>query len=141
MIRKEDKKKIYIIENKLENISLDIFLNLSEGDILFIDSTHVSKINSNINRIFFEILPILKSGVNIHFHDIFYPFEYPKEWIYEGRAWNEAYLLRAFLLFNDTFEIQYFNDFLGKYHEDLIKKEMPLCLKNKGGSIWIKKVR
>jgi hypothetical protein len=51
------------------------------NDILFVDSTHVSRINSDVNRILFEILPSLKSGVYVHFHDIFYPFEYPKEWV------------------------------------------------------------
>lgn len=141
LTKKEDRKTIEIVEDKLQNIPVNRFSDLSAGDILFIDSSHVSKINSDINRIFFEILPILKSGVNIHFHDIFYPFEYPKEWIYEGRAWNEAYLLRAFLQYNKDFRIQFFNDFIGKFHENLIRKEMPLCLINKGGSIWIKKIK
>jgi hypothetical protein len=54
----------------------------------------------------------------VHFHDIFYPFEYPKEWIYEARAWTEAYLLRAFLTFNRAYEIVLFNTFLERFHRD-----------------------
>jgi hypothetical protein len=50
--------------------------------------------------------------VYVHIHDIFYPFEYSEKWITEGRAWNEAYALLAFLTFNDVFEIVLFNTYL-----------------------------
>jgi hypothetical protein len=82
----------------------------------------------------------LQSGVYIHFHDIFYPFEYPLDWVYEGRAWNEAYLLRAFLQYNRQFEIQIFNTFIDWFHKEKYFREMPLVMKNTGGSIWLKKV-
>jgi hypothetical protein len=84
---------------------MEIFCGLEENDILFIDSTHVTKINSDVNKIIFEILPKLQKGVLIHFHDIFWPFEYPQTWIREGMFWNEAYILRAFLEYNNSFEI------------------------------------
>lgn len=131
--------KPHTIEKKLEEVPLDIYSNLSAGDILFIDSTHVSKIGSDVNHIFFNLLPRLKSGVYIHFHDIYFPFEYPKEWVYQGRAWNEAYLLRAFLQYNQEFEMVLFNSFLGRFHRDLLELHMPLCTKNPGSSVWIRK--
>src|SRR5690606_17050723 len=109
------------------------------NDILFIDSTHVSKINSDVNYIFFEILPRLASGVYIHFHDIFFPFEYPKAWVYEGRAWNEAYILRAFLQYNNAFSVVLMNTFMDQFHKSFFREHMPLCLINPGGSIWIRK--
>jgi hypothetical protein len=140
LIKDEDKERVDILSKKLQDIDLNEFASLSEGDILFIDSTHVSKVNSDVNYIFFQILPHLRKGVYIHFHDIMYPFEYPKEWIYEGRAWTEAYLLRAFLQYNDSFKIIFFNTFLEHFYENRFIKEMPLCMKNKGGSIWIKKI-
>lgn len=139
LIKDEDKNRHEIIQKNLQDIDINKFTELYTNDILFIDSTHVSKIGSDVNRIFFDILPRLKSGVYIHFHDIFYPFEYPKEWIYEGRAWNEAYLLRAFLQYNNKFEIQFFNTLLEHFYRDIFFSDMPLCLKNPGGSIWIKK--
>ena len=143
LIKDSDKDRIEIIQKNLQDIDISKFSELSAGDILFIDSTHVSKVNSDVNHIFFEILPILKSGVYIHFHDIIYPFEYPKEWIYEGRAWNEAYLLRVFLQYNSAFKIQLFNTFLELVHDDKDKlvKQMPLIMKNPGGSIWLKKIK
>lgn len=139
LIKDEDKEKIKIIPKRLQDMDLEEFSSLKHGDILFIDSTHVSKINSDVNQIFFKILPILDEGVYIHFHDIFYPFEYPKEWIYEGKAWNESYLLHAFLQYNESFRIVLFNTFLEHFFKDIFMKEMPLCMKNPGGSIWIRK--
>ena len=76
----------------------------------------------------------------MHFHDIYYPFEYPKEWIYQGRAWNEAYLLRAFLQYNRDFEIVYFNSMIGARHRMVLEEKLPLCAGNPGSSIWIQKV-
>lgn len=133
------KTPLKIIDINLQDVSIEVFKNLEKNDILFIDSTHVSKTGSDVNYIFFEILPVLKSGVVVHFHDIFYPFEYPKSWVYEGRSWNEDYMLRAFLQYNDQFEILFFNDFMFKKHRDLLEEHTPLYLKNGGGSIWLRK--
>lgn len=140
LIKKGDKNRIKIIQKKLQDVDINIFSDLSAGDILFIDSTHVSKVGSDVNCIFFKILPYINSGVYVHFHDIYYPLEYPKEWIYEGRAWNEAYLLRAFLQYNDSFKIQFFNSFLAHLYRDKLIQDMPLFMKNPGSSIWIKKL-
>ena len=68
-----------------------------------------------------------------------YPFEYLKKWVLEGRAWNEAYLLRAFLSYNTVFEIVLMNSFLYEFHRDRIAQRMPLCLKKRGGSLWLRK--
>jgi predicted O-methyltransferase YrrM len=136
-----------ILETTLQNIPLDTFKKLQRNDILFIDSTHVSKFKSDVNYIIHEILPILADGVYIHFHDIFYPFEYPNEWLLEGIAWNEAYILRAFLEYNTKFKIKLFNTFLQTFHKNDLVKKFPLLfmpnksgsMKNAGGSIWLEK--
>ncbi len=137
LIKDEDRSKITVIPTRLQDVDLCQFETLQANDILFIDSTHVSKINSDVNRVFFDILPRLSSGVYVHFHDIFFPFEYPKDWVFEGRAWNEAYLLRAFLQYNSAFRIVLMNTFMEHFHEPFFQQYMPLCLKNPGGSIWI----
>lgn len=86
-------------------------------------------------------MPRLKSGVYIHFHDIFYPFEYPKEWFFkENRTWNELYLLRAFLMYNFNYEIVFFNDFVIQKFRSEIEEAMPLFTKNSGGSLWLRKI-
>lgn len=139
LIKAGDRELISITKKKLQDVDLNRFRKLQENDILFIDSTHVSKVGSDVNYMFFDILPALNEGVYVHFHDIFYPFEYPKEWVYEGRGWTEAYLLRTFLQYNSSFEIVFFNTFLEEFHEDMFEEKMPLCLKNRGGNIWIRR--
>lgn len=140
LVKEEDKGRIKLLPCRLQDVNVSEFEALQANDILFIDSTHVSKIDSDVNRIVFEILPRLSPGVHIHFHDIFYPFEYPKEWVYEGKSWNEAYLLRAFLQYNTAFRVVLMNTFMERYHEPFFQERMPLCLKNTGASIWIRKM-
>ncbi len=139
LISTEDHDTCRIIPERLQDMDLKEFENLKAGDILFIDSTHVSKINSDVNFLFFEILPRLASGVYIHLHDIFWPFEYPKWWVYEGRGWNESYLLRAFLQYNQNFSIVLMGTYLRSFHQQYFEQNMPLCLKRFGGSIWLRK--
>lgn len=122
----------------VQDVPISFFQSLKENDILFIDSTHVSKIGSDVNYLYFEILPLLNPGVYVHIHDIFFPFEYPEAWIKEGRYWNEDYLVRAFLTFNDTYEIVFFNHYYHEKNKSLYEKA-PLCTKNSGGSLWLRK--
>jgi predicted O-methyltransferase YrrM len=135
-----DRERLTIIPQRLQDVDLSEFDALGANDILFIDSTHVSKVNSDVNRICFEILPRLAPGVHVHFHDIFYPFEYPEDWLNEGRAWNEAYLLRAFLEHNQAFQIILMSTFMEHFHNSFFQQHLPLCLNNPGGSLWLKKV-
>lgn len=139
LISENDKKSTTIIESDVQLISLYVFEKLDAGDILFVDSTHVAKTGSDVNYILFEILPRLKTGVLIHFHDIFFPFEYPREWVFKGMNWNEDYFLKAFLMYNNSFEIKFFSNYLHQLHKEAFEK-MPLCYKNSGGSLWIQKV-
>lgn len=139
LLKDGDLERIEIHEKRVQDVEGSLFASLEENDILFVDSTHVSRTGSDVNHILFNVLPSLADGVYIHFHDIFYPFEYIKDWIDEGRAWNEAYLLRAFLQNNSDFEVIAFNTFLEHFHEDYFRENMPLCLKNRGGSIWLRK--
>lgn len=147
LIKEEDRRRVEIVRRKLQEVDRRLFQRLEAGDILFIDSSHVAKTNSDVNCAFFDILPLLRSGVYVHFHDVCYPFEYPREWVYQGRAWNEAYLLRAFLQYNREFEIEIFNSFLNRFHWDRLAREMPLCMQYaeqniaaSGLSIWLRRV-
>lgn len=132
-------KKFRLEKKLIQDMPLEFFSELEANDILFIDSTHVSKTGSDVNYILFKILPVLKEGVYIHFHDVFYPFEYPAAWVEKGFAWNEDYILRAFLQYNNQFSIVLFNTFMEQFHKDWFHEHMPLCMKNPGGSLWLKK--
>jgi len=135
----EDRQRVEIIGRRVQEVPLERLTALESGDILFIDSTHVAKAGSDVPYLYFEVLPRLKPGVFVHVHDIFSGFEYPHPWVYEGRNWNEIYVLRAFLAFNEKFRIRIFNTFLEQFHEEWFAREMPLCLRNRGGSIWLQR--
>jgi predicted O-methyltransferase YrrM len=135
-----DMNRVDIIEKPVQDVELSLFSTISANDILFIDSTHVLKAQSDVCREFFEILPSLKEGVVIHFHDIFYPFEYPHAWIVDRRySWNELYGLRLFLMHNKHYEAIFFNNMFGKLEEQHIQRTLPLYLENIGGSFWMRK--
>lgn len=140
LITPEDRKRANILQQRIQDVAPELFASLEENDILFIDSSHVSKIDSDVNHLLFNILPALAPGVYVHFHDIIYPFEYSRTWVYEGLFWNEAYILRAFLQYNTTFKIVMFNSYLAQFYREKLQNNMPLCLKNTGGSLWLKKM-
>jgi predicted O-methyltransferase YrrM len=139
LLTKEDKKSVKLLAMPVQRVPLELFDALEANDILFIDSSHVAKIGSDVNHLFFSILPRLADGVLIHIHDIFYPFEYPREWLREGRSWNELYFLRAFLQYNSAFEVLLFNGYLWHHSASFIEARLPLMAINPGGSIWLRK--
>jgi len=139
LISNEDKKSTKIIESKVQDVDLDLFSELEEGDLLFIDSSHVSKYGSDLNHILFNIIPLLKRGTYVHFHDIFSNFEYPDHWLQQGRYWNENYLLRAFLTNNSQWKIHFFNRFVHEYFNETIQTKITPLSNNPGGSLYIHK--
>ncbi len=143
MLRPADRKRYSVLQSFIQDTDLSLFRELEENDFLFIDTSHVSKAGSDVNHLIFEILPVLKPGVLIHFHDIFYPFEMPRDWVI-GRKWfwNENYLVRAFLTGNTEYEIVAFNSLLHKEYEDWFKEHMPGCLvdTDNTGCIWLRKL-
>ena len=86
---------------------------------------------SDVNYLVHEVLPRLAPGVVVHVHDIYHPFEYPREWVLEGRAWNEAYVLRAFLEFNAAFEVLLFPSYLAQHHRRELEAAMPLAARGR----------
>ena len=131
-----------LVEQKVEDVELSFFDRLDAGDILFIDSSHVSKVGSDVNYLFFEVLPRLKKGVLVHIHDIFLPDEYPKTWVIDqGRNWNEQYLLRAFLQFNVDWKVVWTAHFMGTRHTVAVQDTFPRYPKlGGGGSFWIERI-
>jgi hypothetical protein len=140
VMTERDHRQAKVLQKPVQEVDVALFEQLDAGDVLFIDSSHVCKTDSDVNYLYFHVLPRLRTGVYIHIHDIPYPFEYPKDWVFNGRAWNEAYLLRAFLQYNSAFEIVIQNHFLYLFHLERLKQAMPLCTRGDAGSIWLKKV-
>jgi len=134
-----DMERTTVMEHKVQDAPLELFLELRENDILFIDSSHVSKVGSDVNHLYFEVLPLLAPGVLVHIHDITGNLEYPAEWYAEGRAWNEMYLLRAFLMFNSAFQVEILSTRLRGLNLPFITERMPLCMHGGGGQMWLRR--
>jgi hypothetical protein len=144
--QKDFPESTVIIRQPVETMELDIFASLEENDILFIDSSHVCKIGSDVNFEILEILPRLKKGVLIHFHDIPLPSEYPKIYATNPRFrvfWTESYLLQAFLICNSDFEIILPMSYVQTHCLERLKMAFPHSLKTDfgwaSGSFWIKR--
>lgn len=141
LLRPDDRANIELIEDKVQAVAIDTFASLTAGDLLFIDSSHVVKCGSDVQFLLFDILPRLAPGVVVHFHDVFDSFEYPAEWLMKGWYWNEDYMLRAFLSYNDSWEIELFGNYCVRRMEPWFADNMPLCLRNPGGSLYIRRTK
>jgi len=128
-----------IIQRRVEEIDVDFFSCLNENDVLFIDSSHAVKFGSDVCYEFLEVLPSLNPGVWIHVHDIFFPHDYPAEWLLNQRlALNEQYLLEAFLSFNQAFATQLANYWICLDHAREAARLWPNT--HRSSSFWMKRV-
>ncbi|MDX6650216.1 MAG: hypothetical protein QOJ97_2167 [Solirubrobacteraceae bacterium] len=84
------------IAQPLELTDLSRFEALRASDMVFLDGSHRSFMNSDATVFFLDVLPRLAPGVLVGIHDVLLPEDYPPEW----RHWhyNEQYLLAAYLL-------------------------------------------
>jgi len=96
----EDLDGIRLLKSQVQTIDIDVFTDLQENDLLFIDSSHTVKTGSDVNRLILEILPRLRRGVIVHLHDITFPFDYSPDVLSGFRHWSETSLLRAYLIGN-----------------------------------------
>ena len=141
LLRPSDTERVRVVEARVQEIPLDEFRALGEGDVLFIDSSHVLKTGSDVHRELFEILPALASGVLIHFHDIDYPFEYPDLFLFERRySWNEAYAVRAFLMYNANYRVEFMTAMFRRMAAGLVRTTFPPFDEQPGASLWLRKV-
>jgi predicted O-methyltransferase YrrM len=135
-----NRNKINLYEKRVQDIPVSVFQQLEVRDILFIDSSHITKMGSDVNHLLFEILPKLNPGVIIHIHDIHFPFEYPAKYALDVHYfWNEAYIVRAFLQYNEQFQILFFNSYLARCHAAKVESSLPLSAQREGGSLWLSK--
>jgi hypothetical protein len=132
-----------VIREKVEDVALSVFTGLEENDIIFIDSSHVLRTAGDVFIEYLHILPSVKQGVIVHIHDIFMPFEYPKDWIVKKRIFfTEQYLLQAFLAFNPEFEVLLACSYLAHDFPDRLAAASPgyaASQYSKPGSFWLRR--
>lgn len=132
---------VSVLRVKVEEVEKSLFTSLRPNDILFIDSSHVIRPQGDVLVEYLEILPILPLGVLVHVHDIFTPKDYLDEWIIDqGRFWNEQYLLEAFLLFNNKYQVIGALNYLKHNHFAEIARKCPMLAGHPSaepGSFWM----
>jgi predicted O-methyltransferase YrrM len=128
------------IKVPIESIPLpQIVDTLDTNDILFIDSSHKVKTGGDVPYLFLEVLPRLKPGIFVHVHDVFFPFDYPKQWVMDGWEWNEQYLVHAFLCYNQRFEIRWPGSYVWSKSKEEIARVIPSTklLSTPPASLWL----
>ena len=130
---------------KIQDTPLELFEQLAQDDVLFIDTSHTVKTGGDVPWIFQEVIPRLEVGVVVHIHDVFLPGDYPSDWVLDGWAWNEIYLVHAFLAFNRAFEVVYGAKWMELHARDVLLEAFPgLALPEhaarSGSSLWIRRV-
>jgi hypothetical protein len=128
--------RLEIIEAQVQDVDVALFDTLGPGDILFIDSSHVTKVGSDVNRLFLEVLPRLTKGVRVHVHDMFYP-DYPRAFVRGGMHWNEAYLVRALLIGNSHLRVVWWNAYLAATRQAEVAAILPGWGERPCSSLWL----
>ena len=138
-----DTGRIELVAEPVQRVPLDAFAALGDGDVLFIDSSHVCRIGSDVQYEFLEVLPRLAPGVLVHVHDIFLPVEYPRSWVEaEKRFWNEQYVLQAFLAFNAGYDVVWMSAWMRIHHAEAVAAAVRSFdpVMHRPGSVWLRRV-
>ncbi len=141
LLTPDDLARVELIAKPLPDVDPGVFDGLGPSDFLLVDSSHVLKTGSDVAQLLGLVLPRLAAGTIICFRQVFYPFEYPRKWAVEdNRSWNEAYALRAFLAYNSSFEVIFFNDYFGQMRRALIEDTGGAFSGSAGSGLWLKRV-
>lgn len=141
-----------VIVSEVQSVDLSMFESLEAGDVLFIDSSHVVRLDGDVPFLFLQALPRLKAGVVVHVHDIPFPFNVPyppQYWVFGTEwphFWTEAMLVQAFLAFNHAFRITLSLPLVRFHDEAFLKARIPGYKSveedsNPFSSLWMEKVR
>jgi predicted O-methyltransferase YrrM len=142
---------IHVIPKQVQDVELSLFHELQKDDVLFIDSSHILKIDGDVPFLYLEVLPTLSVGVVVHIHDVPFPYNvpYPPQlWVFGQEwpmLWNEAMVVQAFLSFNDSFRIIMSAPLIRYFDEDFLKRSIPIYESteqnpNTFSSLWLKRV-
>jgi hypothetical protein len=132
-----------VLPERVQDVPLERFLELGDGDVLFIDSSHVVKTGSDARYLYHDVLPRLNGGVHVHIHDIFFPRDYPRDWVLSGRGWNEQYVLQSFLAFNAAFEVTLGSAWVSEFHTEALldaSRHAFVPAQVGGGSFWMRRL-
>lgn len=125
----------------VQEVPADFFDCLGADDMLFIDTSHIAKYGSDVNYLYFYVIPRIAAGCYVHIHDIFIPKDYPEKWVAQNEMFfSEQYIVMAFLMFNDTFQIELAAQYLSQKYREKLNSLFPRFKPYfSPGSLWIKR--
>ena len=141
---------IEVIAKPVQDVDVSLFQQLRSGDVLFIDSSHILKIDGDVPLLYLEVLPTLCAGAVVHIHDVPFPYNvpYPPQlWVFGQEwpmLWNEAMIVQAFLSMNRDFRITMSTPLLRYFDEDFLKQSIPFYQSieqnpNTFSSLWLQR--
>jgi hypothetical protein len=123
----------------VQKIPDSAFRELGAGDLLFVDTSHTVKLGGDVNRIVLDLLPLLQPGVIVHFHDIFLPYPYSRAHLEDAHFWTEQYLLQAFLIDNDSWEVLIGAHAVARAYPERLAASVPSFTPDvRPGAFWIR---
>lgn len=131
-----------LLKKRVQDLPLEMFTKLQAGDVLFIDTSHVLKLQSDVEQELLRILPSLARGVWIHIHDVFTPYDYPGDWVSKKirHTMNEQYAVECLLTGGERYEIEIPLHCLVREYLPEMQQFFPRG-KNAGQSLWMRKVQ
>jgi predicted O-methyltransferase YrrM len=103
----ESKGLLRLVVEPAQVVDFDAIADLGEDDLLFVDSTHAVKPGSEVNYLIHEVLPRLRQGAWVHFHDIYFPYDYARDTLSGDLFFpQESSLLYAFLSGNARYRVE-----------------------------------
>ncbi|MEN9522550.1 MAG: hypothetical protein RL065_927 [Bacteroidota bacterium] len=149
---------INLTVSEVQSVPFDYFNRIEDGDFLFIDSTHIVKLDGDVPYLFLEILPRINKNIFIHIHDIAFPYTipYPSDfWISDRKYetedqlkipmyWTEGMLLQALLTNNPLYSIHQSMPMIRYYDNEYLTSLVPETSKitnpyHNFSSIWLRK--
>jgi hypothetical protein len=142
------------VAREAQDLDADWFLErLGPGDVLFIDTTHIVRIDGEVPHLILEVLPALPPGVLVHVHDVHFPYHVPIDpgAYLSDRRWpmlfDESMLVQAYLCGNRGVEIVMSTPLLRHFREGALRRLIPgyqaldpVDFDTHHGSIWWKTV-
>lgn len=140
-LRPADYDRVEILQQTVQTVPLDRFDALEAGDICFIDSSHVLKTGSDVHYELFHILPRLRKGVMVHFHDCRFPMEYSRKQVFDKNySWNEVYAVRSMLMHSAKFRVFFWGSLFEAENPDLVSATLPAYATNPGSALWVETI-
>ena len=99
--------------SRVEDIDLGAW-QWQENSILFIDSNHICRPRGDLPARYCMGIPDLPTGVVVHVHDIYLPWDYPA--VYDEWLWTEQYLLHCLLAHTARYEVLFATHYMTRTH-------------------------